>query len=176
MCGEVDCTALGKSILVGFFSMCMFAHYWSWLTMCDKMPGNGDKNYYDLSMSADCTEDSVQVESYLAVWACTFVASGVGLLCLLFGSAKFGKMYAMVLLAAWLWISIQDYAVLGKMVSYWDRISDPLSGDAEEAFTAHRNAWGFFITGVWFGETFILFNTAWDAANRDDVERKGGVD
>jgi len=174
--GEVDCTALGKAIILCLFGMCMFAHYWSWLTFCgkfgDAFPGFYDKNHYNIATAPDY-DKGVEVEAYLAVWACVFVASIVGVLCMLAGSAKFGRVYAMGLIAAWLWISIQDYVGLGHMVSYYqDEIDNAFGDDAEAAVTAKQNAWGFLIAGLWFGETFILFNTAWDAANRDDVERK----
>merc|ERR1740123_880669 len=122
-------------------------------------------------MNGDCTAETVEVEAYLAVWAAVFVASCMGFCCLFVGSSKVGKIYAMALIAAWLWISVQDYVGLGEMVSWFSDQKDALniSGDLEKAVDALQNAYGFLIAGLWFGTTFILFNTAYDAASREDV-------
>jgi len=77
-------------------------------------------------------------------------------------------------------LSIQDFWTLGSMLNYFESvISNPNTvtvdtiQDFTESYTGNlRSEYGFRIMSIWFAETYIFLNTAWDAFDRSDERPK----
>jgi len=170
---EVDCTALGKCVLVSLFSMCMLGHYWSFKVACDK--GGVDGPQYAWSIAGQqCTHDvDIKVDAYLAAWGGIFISSFGGFLVIMCGAKIYNKIYAGLLLVFLIWLTVMDYLLIGKTNDYYTDLADAASTDDLKAVNNNMAAaWGFRIASMWFAEVYLITNSAYDAWSTEDVTNK----
>lgn len=192
--GDIDKSAAAKAIMVFVYTFLMAGYFFSYAMGCEKMPGGVstyEKAHYDFwrrsgvrdNLTECYDETAVNVMAYFSVYVILCILSLLGASCMFCAIKGYNKVYAICVVGAWVWLSIQDFWTLGAMLNYFESVitnGDDIPQSIEgvqsytETFNSNlRSEFAFRIMGIWFAETFIFLSTAYDAFDRSDEQKDG---
>jgi len=188
--GDMDKSAVAKVFMVFIYTFLMAGYFFSYGMGCEKML-NGPaarEARYDFWRRSEARQElqvcfdksAVNVMAYFATYVVLCGLSVIGATCMFLTIKGYNKVYAICLFAAWVCLSILDFWTLGSMLNYFESVitnANEISTGAISSFTESytgnlRSEYGFRIMGIWFAETYIFLNTAWDAFDRSDERPK----
>jgi len=188
--GDMDKSAVAKVFMVFIYTFLMAGYFFSFGMGCEKMTEGPlmKESRYDFWRRTDARAElvvcydksSVNVVAYFTCYVALCCLSIVGATCMFLTIKGYNKVYAICLFGAWVWLSIMDFWTLGSMLNYFESVitnANEISVDSVQSFTESytgnlRSEFGFRIMGIWFAETYIFLNTAWDAFDRSDERPK----
>lgn len=177
-----DYSAALKAIGICVWCVTMAGYFHSFGMTCEKMVDGASlqKAMYDFWRRADHTNDTVchdqsavSVMAYFFCYVTLMFVSCVGSFLICCGCKHYNKIYTIVLILCWIWLSVQDWWTLGAMLSYFKDVVavDEFETDSEMGYL--RNEYAFRIAAIWLAETFMFANSAWDAWDRTSDHEDG---
>lgn len=164
--------------------VCLFgcAYYGSWVKICNDMDiATADCRYVPWAWTSHDTWTSeenyftrggVHAVAYAVIYAFTLVVSIFGIVFLMWHehscAGMLQKIYAGVLIVMWLIITIMDYVTLGEAASFHTNGTDQVMIDKTIKGTSLRNFFVLLQMFLWFLQTYLFVNAAWDAWDRED--------
>merc|ERR1712173_472133 len=120
---------------------CKYAPYRSWYFVSE----SSDKQYSDATFYESL---AVPAAAYAMCFGYMMLVSFIGFFFIFCKSDHCAKIYAFLLVAGWVWLTIMDYWTIDAEVNYWNQ-----NNKVFVSRTRQRNFYGFQAATAWFVET-----------------------